>query len=123
MRIFNEKTTINFAFPKVPDKAGYLLKTRSETKRPFKRRYFVLHGNVLTYSESKRDKEPLGVIFLEGHFVEYVDEKIFAIRFNTRQSPERSYFLQAETINDTEVSNECVLEHLLFMTQQTSFFI
>ncbi len=47
MKIFNEKTLTNFAFPKVQDKDGYLLKKRTESKRSFKRRYFVLHKNVL----------------------------------------------------------------------------
>ncbi len=50
MKIFNELTVTNFAF---------------------------LHGNVLTYFENKNDKEPLGAIFLEGHSVELVDERMF----------------------------------------------
>ncbi|VDD78027.1 unnamed protein product [Mesocestoides corti] len=102
MRIINEKTVTNYAFPKVPDKEGYLLKKRTETKRSFKRRYFVLHGNVLTYSESKHAKEPLGVIFLEGHSVELVDENMFAIRFHTNTYSGRNYILLAESEAEAE---------------------
>ncbi len=56
MKIFNALPVTNFAF---------------------------LDGNVLTYSENKNDKEPLGAIFLEGHSVELVGERMFAIRFHT----------------------------------------
>ncbi|KAH9277994.1 Sesquipedalian-1 [Echinococcus granulosus] len=102
MKIFNEKTVVNFAFPKAPEKEGYLLKKRSEAKRSFNRRYFVLHGNILVYSESKFGKEPLGVIFLEGHSVELVDERMFAIHFHTSAYTGRSYILQAESEAEAE---------------------
>ncbi len=77
MKIFNELTVTNFAF---------------------------LHGNVLTYSENKNDKEPLGVVFLEGHSVELGDERMFAISFHTSISSGRSYILQSETEAEAEVS-------------------
>ena len=103
MKIFNEKTVVNFAFPKAPEKEGYLLKKRSETKRTFKKRYFILHGNVLVYSENKFSKEPLGVIFMEGHSVELVDERMFAIHFQTPSYTGRSFILQAESDAEAEV--------------------
>ncbi|VDM35074.1 unnamed protein product [Hydatigera taeniaeformis] len=85
-----------------PEKEGYLLKKRSEAKRSFNRRYFVLHGNILVYSESRFVKEPLGVIFLEGHSVELVDERMFAIHFHTAAYTGRSYILQAESEAEAE---------------------
>ncbi|VDO12465.1 unnamed protein product [Rodentolepis nana] len=102
MKIFNEKTVINFSYPKSPEKEGYLLKKHSENKHSFKRRYFVLRGNILIYSETKLSKEPLGVIFLEGHSVELVDERMFAIHFHTSTYAGRSYFLQAESDAEAE---------------------
>ncbi|VDL64798.1 unnamed protein product [Hymenolepis diminuta] len=102
MKIFNEKTVINFSYPKPPEKEGYLLKKRSENKHSFKRRYFVLRGNILIYSETKMSREPLGVIFLEGHSVELVDERMFAIHFQTSSYTGRSYVLQAESDAEAE---------------------
>ncbi|KAL5963085.1 Sesquipedalian-1 [Taenia solium] len=102
MKIFNERTVVNFAYPKAPEKIGYLLKKRSETKRSFNRRYFVLNGNILVYSENEFSREPLGVIFLEGHSVELVDERMFAIHFHTADYTGRSYILQAESEAEAE---------------------
>lgn len=112
MKIFNEKTVVDFAFSKAPEKEGYLLKKRSETKRSFNRRYFVLRGNILVYSESEFSKEPLGIIFLEGHSVELVDERMFAIHFHTATYTGRSYILQAESEAEAEVRIE--YSYLLF---------
>ncbi|VDK24552.1 unnamed protein product, partial [Taenia asiatica] len=114
MKIFNERTVVNFAYPKAPEKVGYLLKKRSETKRSFNRRYFVLNGNILAYSENEFSKEPLGVIFLEGHSVELVDERMFAIHFHTADYTGRSYILQAESEAEAEV--RIVFSCLLFET-------
>ncbi|KAM7533290.1 hypothetical protein Aperf_G00000121422 [Anoplocephala perfoliata] len=102
MKIYNEKTVVNFSYPKPPEKEGYLLKKRSENKRSFKRRYFVLRGNILIYSEAKLSKEPLGVIFLEGHSLELVGERMFAIHFQTASYTGRSFVLQAESEAEAE---------------------
>lgn len=62
----NEKNLSAFAVSATPvDKDGYLSK-RGEVNKNFQRRYFVLKGNLLFYFEKKGDKEPLGVIILEG---------------------------------------------------------
>lgn len=62
----NEKNLCAFAVSATPvDKEGYLNK-RGEVNRTFQRRYFVLKGNLLFYFEKKGDKEPVGVIILEG---------------------------------------------------------
>lgn len=44
---------------------GWLAK-RGEVNKNYQRRYFVLKGNLLFYFEKRGDKEPLGVIVLEG---------------------------------------------------------
>lgn len=117
MKIFNEKTVINFSYPKAPEKEGYLLTNHCESRKSFKRRYFALHGNVLIYRENKVSKDPLGVIFMEGHSVELVDERMFAIHFQSPSYKGRSYIFQAESDAEAEVCNSFVksifLCHLL----------
>lgn len=62
----NEKNLCAFAISATPiDKEGYLNK-RGEVNKNFQRRYFVLKGNLLFYFDRKTDKEPVGVIILEG---------------------------------------------------------
>lgn len=39
---------------------------RSQVNKNFQRRWFVLKGNLLFYFEKKGDREPIGVIILEG---------------------------------------------------------
>nr|VZI47297.1 unnamed protein product [Spirometra erinaceieuropaei] len=99
-RLFNEKT-ISYHFSNTtPDKTGFLWKKPSDGKRPFKKRYFVLSGNMLVYSEHKDDKEPLGLILLEGHFIELLEGCTFAICFTGEGDLRKNYVLRAE--NDAE---------------------
>jgi len=71
----NEKTLASFAnSPSPPDKEGWLLK-RGEVNRAYQRRWCVLRGNLLFYSVNQGDKEPLGVIILEGCTVELAEEE------------------------------------------------
>ena len=51
------------------DFSGWLWK-RGEVNKNFQKRYFVLKGNLLFYFDKRFDKEPIGVIILEGWFVE-----------------------------------------------------
>jgi len=61
----NEKNLAAFAASTTPvDREGFLLK-RGETKG-YQKRWFVLKGNLLFYFERKSDKEPVGVIIMEG---------------------------------------------------------
>ena len=39
---------------------------KGEVNKGFQKRWFVLKGNLLFYFEKRHDKEPLGVIILEG---------------------------------------------------------
>ena len=40
----------------------------------FQRRYFVLKGNLLFYFERRTDREPIGVVILEGCTIELAEE-------------------------------------------------
>ena len=58
------------------DKEGWLLKKAPDAPshgRGFQKRYFSLKGNLLFYFDKKGDKEPLGVIIMEGCTVELVE--------------------------------------------------
>lgn len=63
----NEKNLIAIASSShLPvDKEGWLNK-KGEVNKGFQKRWFVLKGNLLFYFEKKSDKEPLGVIIVEG---------------------------------------------------------
>ena len=102
MRI-NEKHLASFATNNCPvDKEGYLLK-RGEVNKSFQKRYFVLKGNLLFYFEKRTDKEPIGVIILEGCTVELsenLDSFTFELVF--QGSGSRTYILSAETQEDME---------------------
>ncbi|XP_066293086.1 sesquipedalian-1-like [Branchiostoma lanceolatum] len=103
----NEKNVTAYATCASPiDKDGYLHK-RGEVNRGFQRRYFLLKGNLLFYFDRKGDKEPVGVIVLEGCTVELSSDAIesdcpnvFEIVF---QGPgTRTYVLMADNHDDME---------------------
>ncbi|XP_078598707.1 uncharacterized protein LOC144874443 [Branchiostoma floridae x Branchiostoma japonicum] len=103
----NEKNVTAYATCASPiDKDGYLHK-RGEVNRGFQRRYFLLKGNLLFYFDRKGDKEPVGVIVLEGCTVELSSDtvesdspNVFEIVF---QGPgTRTYVLMADTHDDME---------------------
>lgn len=62
----NEKNLAAFASSATPvDREGWLVK-RGEVNKGYQKRWFVLKGNLLFYFEKRGDKEPVGVIVLEG---------------------------------------------------------
>lgn len=61
----NEKNLSVFAASQPVDLDGYLTK-RGEVNKSWQRRFFVLKGNLLFYFEKKGDREPLGLIVIEG---------------------------------------------------------
>lgn len=61
----NEKNLCVFASTPPFDLEGFLNK-RGEVNKAWQKRYFVLKGNLLFYFEKKGDKEPLGLIIVEG---------------------------------------------------------
>lgn len=62
----NEKNLCAFASSATPvDREGFL-ELRCEVGKSYQKRWFVLKGNLLFYFDKKGDKEPVGVIILEG---------------------------------------------------------
>lgn len=94
----NEKNLCAFAVSATPiDKEGYLNK-KGEVNKTFQRRYFVLKGNLLFYFEKKGDKEPIGVIILEGCTIELdEDDEQFSFKIEFHGTNNRSYILSAES--------------------------
>ena len=61
----NEKTLVSYCLSNTPcDREGWLV-NMGEVNKAFQRRWCVLRGNLLFYSERQGDREPWGVI-LEG---------------------------------------------------------
>ncbi|XP_059618378.1 sesquipedalian-1-like isoform X4 [Phlebotomus argentipes] len=92
----NEKNLCLFATTPPSDLEGYLNK-RGEVNKSWQRRWFVLKGNLLFYFEKKGDKEPIGVIVLEGCTIELAEDGenyCFQIVFHGINN--RTYYLCAE---------------------------
>ena len=90
----NEKTLIRFSTSSTPsDREGWLYK-RGEVNKSFQRRWFVLKGNLLFYFEKQGDKEPIGVIILEGCTIELAEEEteVFAFKVGRRMNMKNLYF-------------------------------
>ena len=99
MRI-NEKTLINFASCSSPvDKEGYLYK-RGEINRGYQKRWFVLKANMLFYFEKRSDKEPIGVVILEGCTVELSEntgQELYGFQIVFQGQGSRTYVMASET--------------------------
>lgn len=99
----NDKSLSKFATSGAPaDKEGYLLK-RGDFNKGYQRRWFVLKGNLFFYYEKRHDKEPIGVIVLEGCTVELSEDTdgfVFQIQFSG--SGCRTYILAADSQEDME---------------------
>uniref|UniRef100_A0A182QTP5 PH domain-containing protein n=1 Tax=Anopheles farauti TaxID=69004 RepID=A0A182QTP5_9DIPT len=98
----NEKNLCMFATTPPVDLEGWLNK-RGELNKSWQRRWFVLKGNLLFYFEKRTDKEPLGMIILEGCTVELAEESeqyCFQIIFHGPNN--RTYFLSTESQSNME---------------------
>ncbi|KAJ6637888.1 Sesquipedalian-1 [Pseudolycoriella hygida] len=93
----NEKNLCMFATCPPVDLEGWLAK-RGEVNKNYQRRYFVLKGNLLFYFEKKGDREPLGVIVLEGCTIELAkDEEQYCFQVVFHGINNRTYYLSAES--------------------------
>lgn len=98
----NEKNLSSFATSATPvDREGWLYK-RGEVNKSFQKRWFVLKGNLLFYFDRRGDKEPVGVVILEGCTVELADDEEqtheqYAFKISFHGTNNRSYVLAAET--------------------------
>jgi hypothetical protein len=105
MKIINAKGLVRFAsFGGRPEKEGYLMK-RGEVNKGFQRRWFILRGNLLFYYEKRGDKEPVGVIVLEGCTIEVADcEDVdnYAFQITFPGSAMRTYVFSADSQENLE---------------------
>lgn len=94
---------VAFATSATPvDREGWLNK-RGEVNRGYQRRWFVLKGNILFYFDRRGDKEPVGMIVLEGCTIELAeDEQQFAFKIVFHGPNNRSYALGAESQESME---------------------
>lgn len=102
------------------DKEGWLQK-RGEVNKSWQRRYFVLKGNLLFYFDKKGDREPIGVIILEGCTIELAEEGenyCFQIVFHGINN--RTYYLSAET-QEMYVFKSVLLKQFLISKFLTNF--
>ncbi|KAL1132830.1 hypothetical protein AAG570_010782 [Ranatra chinensis] len=99
----NEKNLAAFATSATPvDREGWLVK-RGEVNKAFQKRWFVLKGNLLFYFEKRGDREPLGVVVLEGCTIELAeDEDQFAFKIVFHGQGNRSYILEADSQESME---------------------
>ena len=104
----NELTLIHYATsPETPaDKEGWLWK-RGEVNKGFQKRYFVLKGNLLFYFEKPNDREPVGVIILEGCTIELAEEEVdkFAFKISFHGEGRRVYTLGTDDMVSALVSS------------------
>ncbi|CAG0885336.1 unnamed protein product [Darwinula stevensoni] len=110
MKLLNEKNLAAFAIsPHASDKEGFMWK-RGQVNKSFQKRWFVLKGNLLFYFEKKGDREPAGVVILEGCTVELCDDDgdPFTFKVSFHGTSTRSYYFRAE-------SNDCMEEWMKAM--------
>ncbi|KAK0089877.1 hypothetical protein PV325_004900 [Microctonus aethiopoides] len=99
----NEKNMVSFATSATPvDREGWLNK-RGEVNRGYQKRWFVLKGNILFYFDRRGDKEPVGMIVLEGCTIELAeDEEHYGFKIVFHGPNNRSYALGAESQESME---------------------
>ncbi|KAK3909469.1 Lysine-specific demethylase RSBN1L [Frankliniella fusca] len=99
----NDKNLSAFASSATPvDKEGWMVK-RGEVNKAYQRRWFVLKGNLLFYFEKKGDKEPVGLIVLEGCTIELAeDEELYGFKIVFHGQGNRSYSLAADSQESME---------------------
>ncbi|VVC88870.1 sesquipedalian-1-like [Leptidea sinapis] len=88
----NEKNLCAFATSATPiDREGWL--DMREVGKSYQRRWFTLKGNLLFYFDKKGDKEPVGVIILEGCTIELTEEESYSFKVVFQCEGGRTYFL------------------------------
>ncbi|CAG9784038.1 unnamed protein product [Diatraea saccharalis] len=89
----NEKNLTAFASSATPvDRDGWL-DMRGEIGKSYQKRWFMLKGNLLFYFDKKGDKEPVGVIILEGCTIELTEEEAYSFKIVFQCEGGRTYFL------------------------------
>lgn len=89
----NEKNLSAFASSATPvDRDGWL-EMRGEVGKSYQKRWCTLKGNLLFYFDKKGDKEPVGVIILEGCTIELTEEEAYSFKIVFQCEGGRTYFL------------------------------
>lgn len=101
------------------DREGWLNK-RGEVNRGYQRRWFVLKGNILFYFDRRGDKEPVGMVVLEGCSIELAEEdEQYGFKIVFHGPNNRSYVLAAESQVSTKRNvSKIVLIVLTFSRNQ-----
>lgn len=81
---------------------------RGEVNRNFQKRWFVLKGNLLFYFAQRHDRDPLGMIILEGCRIEPAEEEMEKYCLQIIFHGNRTYILSA----DTQVAMELWMKSL-----------
>jgi len=100
----NEKNLMAIANAEnlVTDKEGWLNK-KNEVNKSFQKRWFVLKGNLLFYFDKKYDKEPAGVLIVEGCTVELSEEnEAYSFNLAFHGPGDRTFALSAESQESME---------------------
>ncbi|XP_041977000.1 sesquipedalian-1 [Aricia agestis] len=89
----NEKNLSAFASSATPvDREGWL-DMRSEVGKSYQRRWFMLKGNLLFYFDKQGEKEPVGVIILEGCTIELTEEESYSFKIVFQCEGGRTFYL------------------------------
>lgn len=70
---------------------------RGEVNKNFQKRWFVLKGNLLFYFAQRHERDPLGMIILEGCRIEPAEEEMEKYCFQIIFHGNRTYILSADT--------------------------
>lgn len=99
----NERNLISYSVSDTPvDREGWLLK-KGDVNKSFQKRWFVLKGNLLFYFDKKSDKEPIGVIILEGCTIELAEnEELYAFKLVFHGAGHRTYVLCSDSQENME---------------------
>ncbi|XP_013195064.2 sesquipedalian-1 [Amyelois transitella] len=88
----NEKNLSAFASSATPvDRDGWL-DMRAEVGKSYHKRWCTLKGNLLFYFDKNGDKEPVGVIILEGCTIELTEEETYSFKIVFQCEGGRTYF-------------------------------
>ncbi|KAI5641654.1 PH domain-containing protein [Phthorimaea operculella] len=89
----NDKNLCAFASSATPvDREGWL-DLRCEVGRSYQAKWFMLKGNLLFYFDKQGDKEPVGVIILEGCTIELTEEESYSFKIVFHCEGGRTYYL------------------------------
>ncbi|XP_053625359.1 sesquipedalian-1 [Plodia interpunctella] len=88
----NEKNLLAFASSATPVDGDGWLDMRAEVGKSYHKRWCTLKGNLLFYFDKKGDKEPVGVIILEGCTIELTEEETYSFKIVFQCEGGRTYY-------------------------------